>query len=68
MAAYAEVRDDRNQPPREVCETIGLVEWTKMGNLEEEIKNWKTRWQTGGEGQASTEVSGETKSENVEED
>ena len=28
---YAEVRDARNQPPWEVCETIGLVEWTKMG-------------------------------------
>ena len=27
----AEVRDARNQPPREVCGTIGLVEWTKMG-------------------------------------
>jgi hypothetical protein len=28
---YVEVRDARNQPPSEVRETIGLVEWTKMG-------------------------------------
>jgi hypothetical protein len=65
---YAEVRDARNQPPREVRDTIGLVEWTKMGKprrgdreLEEKIVNWKRR-------QGLTETRGETDSGTAEED
>ena len=65
---YVKVREARNQPPWEVRETIGLVEWTKMGKprrgdqeLEEKISDWRRR-------HGSTEVSGETESENEEED
>ena len=43
-------KDTRNQPPREVCETIRLVEWTKLGKprrgdreLEENIADWRKR-------------------------
>ena len=61
------VREARNQPPREVRETIGLVEWTTLGKprrgdqeLEEKIAAWRRR-------QGSTEVRGETESENEEE-
>ena len=64
---YAEVRDARNQPPREVYETIGLEEWAKMGKprrgyreLEEKIADWGRR-------QGLTEVSGETESGKEEE-
>ena len=55
---YKEVKAARNQPPQEIAETIGIVEWTKMGKprrgereLERRITAWQRRQESIGDGE-----------------